>query len=72
MATMTIEYNEKNKSVMQVLTGLIGAGIIHRKNETKIFEFKAALHEVKIMSADISLNGIGGYKTLDDLLSEEQ
>ena len=70
MATMTIEYNEKNKHVKQVLTGLIGAGVIHRKNETKISEFKIALQEVKTMSADIAQNGTVGYKTLDDLLNE--
>jgi hypothetical protein len=71
MATMTIEYNEKNKHVMQVLTGLIGTGVIHRKNETNISEFKTALHEAREMSADIAQNGIAGYKTLDDLLNED-
>jgi len=71
MATMTIEYNEKNKHVMQVLTGLIGTGIIHRTNETKISSFKTALYEAKTMSKNIAQNGIAGYKTLDDLLNEE-
>lgn len=68
---MTIEYNEKNKYVMQVLTGLLGAGIIHRRNGAKISEFKTALHEAKTMSAEIAKNGIAGYKTLDDLLKED-
>jgi hypothetical protein len=70
MATMTIERNEKNKHVMQVLTGLSGTGVIHRRNETDISEFKTALYEAKTMSNDIARNGITGYKTLDDLLNE--
>jgi len=68
---MTIEYNEKNMHVQRVLTGLIGRGIIHRKNEKKISEFKTALHEAKTISADITQNGIARYKTLDDLLNED-
>jgi len=72
MATMTIEYNEKNKHVMQVLTGLIDTGVIHRRDGAKISEFKTALLEAKTMSADISQNGIAGYKTLDDLLNEDE
>jgi len=74
MATMTIEYNEKDKFARQVLTGLIGSGIIRRKNEVenqRLSSFKAALRETKIISADIAQNGIEGYKTLDDLLSED-
>ena len=74
MATMTIEYNEQNKYVMQVLTGLIGSGFIRSKNEarkSKISEFRAALQETKIMSADIAQNGMTGYKTLGDLLNED-
>ena len=68
---MTIEYNEKNKHIMQVLPGLMGTGIVHRKNGMKISGFKTALQETKTMSADIAKNGIAGYKTLDDLLNEE-
>jgi hypothetical protein len=71
MATMTIEYNENNKHVMQVLAGLIGAGVIHRRGGMKISEFKTALHEAKTMATDIAQNGIAGYKTLDDLLNED-
>ena len=74
MATMTIEYNEKNKYARQVLSGLIGSGIISRKNEIhnrKISSFKTALLETKVMSKDIKQNGIEGYKTLDDLLNED-
>jgi len=73
MATMTIEYNEKDKYARQVLMGLIGSGIIRRKNEVedhRISSFKAALKETVIMSACIAQNGVEGYKTLDDLLSE--
>jgi len=71
---MTIEYNEKNKYVKQVLTGLIGSGIIRRKNEVKnrkISSFKTALLETKMIANDITKNGIEGYKTLEDLLNEE-
>ena len=71
MATMTIKYSENNRLVMQALTGLKGTEGVHRINGAKISEFKTALHEAKTMSADISRNGIAGYKTLDDLLNEE-
>ena len=74
MAVMTIEYNEKDIHVRQVLTGLLGSGMIHRKYEGKnqeISSFKAALQETMMMSEDIAQNGIEGYKTLDDLLNED-
>jgi len=74
MATMTIEYNERDKHVRHVLTGLLGSGIIHRKNKERnkgISSFKVALQETKVMSSDIVQNGIAGYKTLDDLLNED-
>ena len=74
METMTIEYNEKDKYVKQVLTGLLGSGIIHRKNEVenqKISSFKTALLETKLIANNITKNGIEGYKTLEDLLNEE-
>ena len=74
MATMTIEYNEKDKYARQVLTGLIGSGIIRRKKEEenqRISSFKVALQETVIMSAYIAQNGIKGYKTLDDLLNDD-
>jgi len=50
----------------------MGTGIIHRRNGAKISEFKTALHEAKAMSADIARNGIAGYKSLDDLLNEDE
>ena len=74
MVTMTIEYNEKDKYARQVLTGLIGSGIIRRTDEMKNLRmktFKTALQETRIMSADITKNGINGYRTLDDLLNED-
>ena len=74
MATMTIEYNEKNKYARQVLTGLIGSGLIRRKDgvrNPRIAAFKTALQETQMISADIVRNGINGYRTLDDLLNED-
>ena len=74
METMTIEYNEKDKYVKQVLTGLIGSGIIYRKSEVenqRISSFKTALLETKLIANDITKNGIERYKTLEDLLNEE-
>ena len=74
MATMTIEYNEKDKYARQVLTGLIGSGIIRRKKEEenqRISAFKTALQETIVMSAYITQNGIKGYRTLDDLLNDD-
>ena len=72
MVTMTIEYNEKDKFARQVLSGLLGSGIIRRKNEvknSKISSFKTALKETQIMIADIKKNGTNSYRTLDDLLN---
>jgi len=63
---------KNDKYARQVLTGLIGSSIIHRKNEVKNLEissFSAALLETKKISNDILQNGIEGYKTLDELLS---
>ena len=75
MATMTIEYNERNKYTRQLLAGLLGSGIIRRQNinkeHQKITEFKTALQESKEMEMDIVINGTSRYKTLDDLLNEE-
>ena len=74
MAIITIEYNEENVYVRQVLLGLLGSGIIHSKNEVDnqgISSLKVALQETMVMSADIAQNGIVGYKTLDDLLNED-
>ena len=74
METLTIEYNEKNKHVKQVLTGLIGAGLIRKKNikEQAIFrKFKTALRDTKLMENDIMQNGTQRYKTLNDLLNED-
>jgi len=72
MATLTIEYNEKDKYAKQVLTGLIGSGNIRCKNNIenrRISSLKAALEETKTMSAYITQNGVDGYRTLDDLLN---
>ena len=40
-------------------------------NKARVNSFKAALQETGVMSANIAQNGIDGYKTLDDLLSED-
>ena len=75
VATMTIEYNEQNKYVKQVLDGLIGSGLIRRRytgiKNNKISHFKTALQECKNIATDIAQNGTDGYKTLDDLLNED-
>lgn len=74
MATMTIEYNERDRHVMQILAGLTGSGIIRCKNagnRSEIAAFKTALQETGAMAADIARNGTAGYKTLGDLLSED-
>jgi hypothetical protein len=73
MATMTIKYDNRNKTVKNLLTGLIDSGIIHPADakEERIAEFKSALREAKEMAKDIAENGTKGYKTLDDLLDED-
>jgi hypothetical protein len=74
METKTIEYGEKSKYARQVLTDLLGRSIDNRKSGLKRkrdYSFKTALQETMMMSADITQNGIEGYKTLDDLLNED-
>jgi hypothetical protein len=74
MATMVIEYNETDRYAKQVLTGLIGSGIIRRRQSIRnprIAAFKNALKETETMAANISQNGTSGYRTLDDLLNED-
>ena len=69
---MTREYNERNKSVLEDLTG---SGIIRRQDKEmenqKITDFKTALQETKDMTMSIAQNETTSYKTLDDLLNEE-
>jgi hypothetical protein len=74
MATMVIEYNGRNKTVKQVIDGLLSAGIIRRKSakrEKHIEELKQAILETEKMVEDIRLNGIKGYKTLEELVAED-
>jgi hypothetical protein len=74
MTEMVIEYDEKNKTVKQVLDAMISSGVIRRKKtakEKRIEEFKQALRETKEMVENIAA-GNNNYKTLDELLNEEE
>ena len=71
MQTMTIQYNERNPSAMQILNGLLLAGIIKLKksaSEKQIEELKQAIREAKAMGEDIRKNGTKGYQTMDEFL----
>jgi hypothetical protein len=73
MATMVIEYDERNKTVEQMLNGLLLSGVIRRPKAVRdknkqLAEFKQALHEAKAMAADIAVNGTRGYESMDDVL----
>ena len=73
MQTMVIQYDRHNASAIQILNGLISAGIIKAKksaSEKQLDELKQAIREAKAMGDDIRKNGIKGYKTLDELLAE--
>jgi hypothetical protein len=73
MTEMIIEYDEKNKTVKQVLDAMLSSGVIRRKKtakEKRIAEFKQALKEAKEIEKNIAA-GIKNYKTLDELLNEE-
>jgi hypothetical protein len=69
MATMTIKYDSRNKTVKNLLDGLIHSGIIHPTDakETRIAEFKSALREAKEMAENIAA-GTKDYETMDDFL----
>ncbi len=77
MTTMTIQYDNRNRTVTKLLNGLLHSGIIWVEQpkmtakEKHIENFKSALRETEAMAKDIAINGIAGYKTLDDLLNEE-
>jgi hypothetical protein len=73
MATMTIKYDNRNKTVTNLLNGLIYSGIIEPVDakEKRIAEFESALREAREMAKDIAINGTKGYKTLDELLEED-
>jgi predicted transcriptional regulator len=74
MATMIIEYNGRSKTTQRLIEGLLSSGIIRRKQsarEQKRAEFREALREAEAMAADIRKNGTAGYKTLDELLNED-
>ncbi|GHT32712.1 hypothetical protein FACS189434_05170 [Bacteroidia bacterium] len=71
MQTMVIQYNERNPSAMQILNGLLSAGIIKIKqsaSEKRVEELKQAMREAKAMGEDIRKNGTKGYQTMEDFL----
>jgi hypothetical protein len=70
MATMTIKYDNRNKTVTNLLNGLIYSGIIQPVDakEKRIAEFESALREAREMAKDIAKNGIDGYQTMDEFL----
>ena len=71
MQTMVIQYNERNHSANQILSGLLSAGIIKIKksaSEKRIKELKLAIREAKAMGDDIRKNGTKGYQTMDEFL----
>jgi hypothetical protein len=70
MATLTIEYNTRNKTARQVINGLISAGVfrIREDEEKERAAIKRNIREVKKMIADIKENGSAGYESMDDFL----
>jgi glutaredoxin 2 len=73
MTELIIEYDEKNKTVKQVLDAMISSGVIRKKRtakEKRIAEFKQALKETKEIVENIT-SGVKDYKTLDELLNEK-
>ena len=75
MQTIEIECSKRNaSSVRKILDGLTSSGLIRIKKsarEKHIEEFKDAVRETEAMVADIRKNGVAGYKTLEELLAEE-
>jgi hypothetical protein len=70
MTEMIIEYDEKNKTIKQVLDAMISSGVIRKKRtakEKRIAEFKQALKETKEMVENIAA-GNDNYETMDEFL----
>ena len=74
MTTMTIQYDNRNRTVTKLLNGLLHSGIIWVEQpkmtakEKHIEDFKSALRETEAMAKDIAINGIAGYETMDEFL----
>jgi hypothetical protein len=81
MATITLEYDSRNKTARQVIDGLALSGIFSLKSDKKsrkeiakekhIAQFKEAVRQTLDIAADIRKNGTSGYKTLEELLAED-
>ena len=65
VATITKEYGRKSRRLQQQVSG------DYMSVEERLEAFKVAYYETKAMLADIAVNGVEGYKTLDDLLNEK-
>jgi hypothetical protein len=78
MATITLEYDSRNKTARQVMEGLLFSGIFALKSDKKsrkeiareehIAQFKEAVRQTLDMAADIRKNGMEGYQTMEKFL----
>jgi hypothetical protein len=70
MATLTIEYDSRNKTAMQVIKGLASTGVffIRDKEETERMAIQENIKEAKAMIDDIRKNGSDKYQSMDDFL----
>ena len=72
MATLTIEYNSRNKTTQQIINGLLSAGIFHVKienaREKEQADIKKNIRETRKMIEDIRKNGSSKYQNMDDFL----
>lgn len=74
MTTLTISYNEKNRTAEEVLIGLIKSGAITVKGIDENFErkIKKAIREAENIAADIEQNSSKKLRTMDDVINEMQ
>jgi hypothetical protein len=70
MATVTIEYDARNKTSKQVIDGQISSGDFRVKDnaENERIAIKKNAREVKKMIEDIRQNGLDRYMNMDDFL----
>jgi hypothetical protein len=70
MATLTVEYDSRNRTARQVITGLASTGVfrIRDNKETERMEIRENIREARKMIEDIRKNGSGKYQNMDDFL----
>ncbi len=72
MATLTLEYDSRDKTAQKILDSLLVSGVFKVKDDAHKAE-QIAIHQnmlqAKAMIEDIRANGSAHYQTMDDFLA---